>query len=82
MAALGSVLFSEGLRGPPGVGAVVGSECLPLPGFPSLGHGGSSGGYLAIIPIYQHIWIEQVGRFTLWIDCRAHRSGKKPVGSR
>ena len=29
MAALGSVLFSEGIRGPPGVGAAVGSESLP-----------------------------------------------------
>ena len=34
----------RGFRGPPGVGTAVGSESLPLPGSPSLGHGRSSGG--------------------------------------
>ena len=34
----------KGLHGPPRVGAEGGSESLPRPGSPSLGHGGSSGG--------------------------------------
>ena len=34
----------RGLHGPPGVGAAVGFESLPLPASPSLGHGGASGG--------------------------------------
>ena len=58
MAALGSVLFSEGLRGPPGVGAVVGSESLPLLGSPSLGLMETPQmGHLVVIPIFQHLHI-------------------------
>ena len=38
--------------------------------------------YLVIIPIHQHEHGGKGGRFTWWIDCRAHGSGKKPKGRR
>ena len=44
--------------------------------------GDSSSGYLVIIPVHWHEHGEKGDRFTWWMDCRAHGSGKKPVGSR
>ena len=51
-----------------------------LPGAP----GDTSGRcvYLVINPIFQHEHGGKEGRFTWWVDCRAHGSGKKPKGSR
>ena len=41
----------------------------------------TSGGYLVIIPVYQDKHGEKGGRFTWLVDCRAHGSGKRPMGS-
>ena len=70
----------RGLRGPPRVRDAVGSESLPLPGSPSLGHGGSSGG----LPGNHSNFPAHSG----WVGTQVHLlswfqgSGKKSTGSR
>ena len=70
----------RGLRGSPRVRDAVGSESLPLPGSPSLGHGGSSGG----LPGNHSNFPAHSG----WVGTQVHLlswfqgSGKKSTGSR
>ena len=47
-----------------GVSAVVGLVVFPLPVHLPGAPGDPSGGYLVIIPIFQHIQVESGGRFT------------------